>query len=80
MAPVSETPARPRSLVWSGQWVKRLLEVHLRCLTEWKLRREVVLQWATDVFFKISETCEYLKPKRKRSERETVRVKGADGR
>lgn len=48
--------------------------------SEWKLRREMVLQWATDVFFKISETCEYLKPKRKRSERETVRVKGAAGR
>lgn len=48
--------------------------------SEWKLRREMVLQWATDVFFNISETCEYLKPKRKRSERETVRVKGADGR
>ena len=33
MAPVSETPTRPRSLVWSGQWVKRLLYVYLRHLT-----------------------------------------------
>ena len=48
--------------------------------SEWKLRRGMVLQWATNVFFKISETCEYLKPKRRRSERETVRVKGVDGR
>ena len=47
--------------------------------SEWKLRRGMVLQWATNVFFKILETCEYLKPKR-RSKRETVRVKGADGR
>ena len=48
--------------------------------SEWKLRRGMVLQWAANVFFKISETCEYLRPKRRTSERETVRVKGADGR